>query len=117
MYRNKLLIEDVGLRLGETGRLEFCKYDDGFAASNLLIEFDAEYDGRGEDGRDEFKMHIISSAWFLSTNNAQHFNADDPLHVAASVYALMHEQERMLELAAASHSDHLSNLSDYRMAA
>jgi hypothetical protein len=117
MYRNKILIEEVGLRLNEASRLEFCAYDAGFAMTSLVVEFDAIPSGKGEDGRQEFEMCIVSTAWFLAASNAQHFNSFDYLHAAASAYALTHERERMLELATASHEDAADNPHEFAMAA
>jgi hypothetical protein len=106
MYREKLIIEDVGLKLDDNGKIAFCRYDDGFAASNLIIEFEWFYAGKEVDGRDSFDLTLISSAWYIAQKDVQHFTGtvngkpeENPLHIAACVYARVHHMDEMIEAA------------------
>jgi hypothetical protein len=110
MYRNTLLIEDCGLKLDDAGKLAFCSYDDGMAASNLIVTFDAEPTGQDEAGNDTFEISIVSTAWYLARENyAQHFNKTDALHIAAEAFALETELGRMIEMAAEDYGDARDN--------
>lgn len=113
MYREKLTIYDVGMKLDDNGKLAFCREAEGFGITNLIIEFEWEYEGKDEAGRETFGVKFISSAWFYTQEkNAQHFTGTvngapevNPLHVAALYFAGEHYMDEILEKAQASFHD------------
>ncbi len=107
MYRNKLTLYDVGLKLDSAGKLAFCKESEAFALTNLIVEFECDYAGKEEDGAICFEFKFVSSAWFYhGEKDAQHFTGNfdgrpevNPLHVAAISFVCAHYWEEMNETA------------------